>query len=52
MDRTQLEHVLRASSAITGAAEVVVIGSQAILGSHPDAPAELLVSGEVDVFTL
>jgi hypothetical protein len=29
---------------------VVVIGSQAVLGQFPDAPQELLVSSEADVF--
>lgn len=51
MNRTQLEHILRASAAITGADEFVVIGSQAILGQHPNAPPELLVSMEADLFT-
>jgi hypothetical protein len=51
MNRTQLEHILRASAAITGADEFVVIGSQSILGAHPDAPSELLVSMEADLFT-
>jgi hypothetical protein len=30
----------------------VVIGGQAVLGEFPDAPAELLVSNEADVFPL
>ena len=51
MQRDQLEHVIRAASAITGASEIVVIGSQSVLGQHPDAPAELRVSIEADVFT-
>ena len=51
MTRTQLEHILRAAAGITGADRFVVIGSQAILGAHPDAPPELLVSAELDVFT-
>jgi hypothetical protein len=51
MRRPQLEHVIRAASAITGANEIVVIGSQAVLGQFPDAPADLLVSIEADVFT-
>lgn len=51
MTREQLEHVLRASAAITGSDHIVVIGSQAILGTFPDAPPELLKSFEVDVFT-
>lgn len=52
MQRPQLEHVIRAAAAITGAPEIVVIGSQAVLGQFPNAPAELLVSIEADVFTL
>jgi hypothetical protein len=30
MNRTQLEHIIRAASQISGDAEIVVIGSQAI----------------------
>ncbi|HKR67125.1 MAG TPA: DUF6036 family nucleotidyltransferase, partial [Thermoanaerobaculia bacterium] len=45
-----LEHVLRAAGAITGVSTWVIIGSQAILGALPDAPAELLVSQEVDLY--
>lgn len=52
MQRAQLEHIIRAAAAITGAHEFVIIGSQAILGAFPDAPAELLVSIEADLFTL
>jgi hypothetical protein len=50
MNRKQLEHVLRASGSISGCREIVVIGSQAILGAHPDAPSELLTSIEVDLY--
>lgn len=50
MKRPDLEHVVRASGAIAGASVVVVIGSQAILGSHPDPPPELTVSMEADVY--
>ena len=32
--------------------DFVIIGSQAILGEHPDAPAELRVSREVDIYPL
>ena len=52
MKRQQLEHIIRAASAITGAREIVIIGSQAVLGQFPDAPSDLLVSIEADVFTL
>lgn len=52
MQRHELEHLIRAAGAITGADEIIVIGSQAILGAFPDAPASLLRSCEADVFTL
>jgi len=52
MQRAQLEHIIRAATAITGAQEFVVVGSQAILGTFPEPPAELLVSIEADLFTL
>ena len=51
MQRLQLEHIIRAAAGITGATEIVVIGSQAVLGQFPNAPSELLVSIEADVFT-
>lgn len=51
MQRPQLEHVIRAAAGITGATEIVVIGSQAVLGQFPNAPADLLGSIEADVFT-
>jgi hypothetical protein len=51
MQRLQLEHIIRAAAGITGATEIVVIGSQAVLGQFPNAPAGLLVSIEADVFT-
>jgi Nucleotidyltransferase of unknown function (DUF6036) len=50
VNRAQLEHVIRAAATIAGDDEIVVIGSQAILGRYPDAPAELLVSKDVDVY--
>jgi hypothetical protein len=50
VNRQQLEHIIRAAAANADATEVVVIGSQAILATYPDAPAELLVSAEADVF--
>ena len=47
MTREQLEHVLRAAGAITGRNEWVLVGSQAVLGAVPDAPAEITVSEEL-----
>jgi hypothetical protein len=52
MNRRQLEHALRAAASVAAADELVVVGSQAILGAFPDAPAELLSSMEVDVYPL
>ena len=52
MNRTQLEHVLRACGSIAGCREIVVIGSQALLASCPDAPEALLRSMEVDCYPL
>ena len=52
MTRSQLDHILRAAGAITDESELVVLGSQAILGSRPDVPAELRASTEADVFPM
>lgn len=50
MTRKQLEHVIRASGAIAEVDRLVIIGSQALLGSHPEAPEDLLTSMEADVY--
>lgn len=50
MKRDELEHVIRAASAVTGESEIVVIGSQAILGQFPNAPESLLFSQEADMY--
>ncbi len=50
MTRRQLEHVIRAAADIADDDEVIIIGSQSVLGSFPDAPATLLVSMEADLF--
>jgi hypothetical protein len=49
--REQLEHVVRAEASIVGVADVVAIGSQAILASVPDwnLPAEATRSVEADI---
>ena len=59
MTREQLEHLLRASASILNDCgcvapqhELVVIGSQAILGQYPQAPAVLLRSMEADLYPL
>jgi hypothetical protein len=48
--RQQIEHVIRAAADIADDDELVVIGSQAILGQFPSAPADLLVSVEADLY--
>ena len=50
MRRDQLEHIIRAAADLTGRNEFIIIGSQAILGQYPDAPAELRVSQEADLY--
>ena len=50
MQRSELEHVIRASGEIVDDDEFIIIGSQAILGQFPDAPAKLLMSMETDIY--
>lgn len=50
MNIEQLRHILRAAAGATGEKVFVVIGSQAILGSHPDAPRSLRKSVEGDTY--
>ena len=49
MKRHELEHLIRAAADITGQQELVVIGSQAVLGQYPEAPDALLISIEADI---
>jgi hypothetical protein len=37
MKRQEIEHLIRAAGAITESDEIIVIGSQSILGAYPDA---------------
>jgi hypothetical protein len=50
--REQLEHLIRAAAVIAADDEIVVIGSQAILGQFPQAPAPMRVSVEADLYPL
>lgn len=50
MNRTQLEHIIRAASQISGDTEIVVVGSQAIHASDRQLPAIVFQSQEADVF--
>jgi hypothetical protein len=49
MRRAELEHAIRAACDVAEETELWVLGSQAILGEHPDAPKALRQSVEVDV---
>jgi hypothetical protein len=51
MNRYELEHLLRASKGTTGETEFIIIGSQSVLGKHPDAPRELRQSMELDIYS-
>jgi hypothetical protein len=46
----QLEHILRAASAITNEREFVILGSQAILAACPEAKPPLDQSMELDIY--
>jgi hypothetical protein len=50
MQRSDLEHIIRASGDVAQDNEIVIIGSQSILGQFPDAPMRLLVSMAADVY--
>jgi hypothetical protein len=50
MTRSELEHLIRAAGAIAADDQIVVIGSQSVLGQFPDAPATLLASMEADLY--
>ena len=50
MKRQDLEHIIRACADIAADDEIVVIGSQSILGSLENAPEELTLSNEADVY--
>lgn len=52
MKRSELEHLIRVAGSIADDSEIVVIGSQSILGQFPNAPLPLLVSAEADLFPL
>ena len=50
MRRSDLEHLIRAAGSIADARALIIIGSQAILGAFPNAPEELTVSQEADLY--
>ena len=50
MNRAHLEHLIRAAGAIADDDDLVIIGSQSILGQFPDPPASLTASMEADLY--
>jgi hypothetical protein len=54
MRRDQLEHAIRAACQIIGRPEVIVVGSQAILGTfgEDELPREATMSGEIDILPI
>lgn len=50
MNREELLHVVRAAADITEESRFIVIGSQAILGSREELPAEMVYSMEADLY--
>jgi hypothetical protein len=52
MRRSELEHLIRAAAAITNEYEIVVVGSQSLLGAVPEPSALLVESMEADVYPL
>jgi hypothetical protein len=52
MRRSELEHIIRAAAAISNQYEIMVIGSQSILGSVAEPPAALVESMEADIYPM
>lgn len=54
MRRDQLEHAIRAACQIIGAPEIIVVGSQAILGTYreDELPPAATMSIEIDVLPI
>ena len=50
MRRSDLEHLIRAAGRIAGERDLVIIGSQSVLGQYPNAPVALLMSMEADLY--
>lgn len=50
MKRTEIEHIIRAAGMIAQDNEIIIVGSQAILGQYPNAHSDFLVSIEADIY--
>jgi hypothetical protein len=50
LKRSELEHIIRAAGDVLGEDEVIIVGSQSILGQFPEGlPAAVMLSREADV---
>ena len=49
MNKSQVDHVLRAAGRITGEKQFIIVGSQALHGKHPDVADCIVRSAEVDL---
>ena len=52
VNRESLEHVIRAAGAIAETGDLVILGTLSVLGKHPDAPREVLLSEDFDLYPL
>lgn len=52
MTRDELEHIIRASGAITDQHEFMIVGSQPILGPVPNPEAVFTMSAEADIYPI
>jgi hypothetical protein len=52
MQKSQLEHLIRAAAEITNQYEFVIVGSQSILGSVDAPPPDCTLSMEADMYPL
>ena len=50
MTRSELEHLIRAAGAIAEDDQIIIIGSQSVLGQFPRAPASLRASMKADLY--
>lgn len=50
MERSDLEHIIRAAGEIAKDDEIIIVGSQSILGQFPNARGVLILSNEADVY--
>ena len=50
MTRTQLEHLIRACGEVSEEKELIIIGSQSVLGAIPHPPRSMTMSMEADIY--